>query len=82
MNTSDIIRETAKRLDSQCINVEVNSSFGWVTISAWGEEDIFLQNDEGYDFADEADKLWNNCGDVYMHEVLLHLAEPYTDLWT
>ncbi|WP_085483795.1 hypothetical protein [Paraburkholderia susongensis] len=56
-------------------HIEVNSAQEWVSIG----DEVFLQGDEARVFIDEAERLWNEAGDVGIDECWAHLAGPYLD---
>lgn len=80
MSLSEIIQRQAALMDE--VDVHVDSLHGWITISSQGEEDIFLQGDDGSTFCSEINRLWNELGNVSKGEVALYLAAPYIEsLW-
>lgn len=75
-----IIREAAERM--AYATVHVVSNYGYVTISAPDQDDIFLQGDDASAFISEATHNWHMSGDVSMSECYAHLAEQYAqNLW-
>lgn len=64
--------------------VYVEVSFGTVCISnADGDqEDIFLQGDEGHNFIQEANDLYERCGNISMDNAYTYLALSYVEnIW-
>jgi len=73
----DIIQASSERMKD--VTVHVQSHYGWVTISAPGEADIFLQDEDGYIFYSEAVQLYNKVQTVSMDACYALLAEPYAE---
>lgn len=71
MTLTEVIRATAAR--TAAVTVTVNKAQSWVSIGA----DVFMQGDEADAFLDEAERIWNEAGDVGIDEVYACLAEPY-----
>lgn len=61
------------------ISVDVNRPFGRVSITDDSGGEIFLQNDEGYDFIDRADALYQKTGNIDMDQAYLFIATDYAD---
>lgn len=70
------------RMKAGGITVEVDSPFSWVTISAPGEDDIFMRGDDADSFIEECHKLWNHYPSLPHYVCEMALAEPYTDIWS
>ena len=64
------------------IDVDCDSSYSTVCISAPGQDDIFMQGDEADSFIEECCNLWNRYPSLPMDVCEMALAEPYTDLWS
>lgn len=81
MTLTEIIKRGAAY--SVGFTVEVDTRMPWVSIQRNGsdapEDGIFMQGDDACVFLDEADKLYNEAGDVTEDEVYMHLAGPYID---
>lgn len=80
MTLSQIIEASAQRM--QDVTVHMVTNRGTVTISAPNKEDIFLQGDDADIFLSEVERLWNETQTLTRTTIALHLAEPYTDLWS
>ena len=80
MTLSQIIEATASRM--QDVSVHMVTNRGTVTISAPNKEDIFLQGDDATCFLSEVERLWHTTQTITRGTIALHLAEPYTDLWS
>lgn len=70
------------RMKASGIDVDTDSGFSTVCISAPGEDDIFIRGDDADRFIDEARALWNRYRSLPMDVCEMALAEPYTDLWS
>lgn len=70
-----VIKEAAKRMKDVAVYLDRDMSA--VTISAVGEEDIYLQDDEADKFIGEVDKLYHDAGNVTEDEAALCHAEPF-----
>jgi hypothetical protein len=73
----NIIKQQIALFDNSAV-VAVNRLHGWVTITA-GKFSIFLQDDEGCDFINKADELFNQ-GELSMDECYRFYAYDYLDL--
>lgn len=79
---SKIIKDNAVYLTD--VEIEIDYAMGWVNIidSMGFYDSIFLQGVDGYNFIDEAKKIYNALGDVTMTECLKTVARPYVEcLW-
>ena len=70
------------RMRAAGIDVDCDSGFSTVSISAPGVDDIFMQDEEADSFIDECRKLWNRYRSLPISVCEMALAEPYTDLWS
>jgi hypothetical protein len=73
----NIIKQQITLFDNSAV-VAVDRLHGWITITA-GDFSIFLQDDEGYDFINKADELFNQ-GELSMDECYRFYAYDYLDL--
>jgi hypothetical protein len=76
-----IIKQQIALFDNSAI-VAVDRLHGWVTITAdkfSNDSTIFLQDDEGYNFINKADELFNQ-GELSMDECYRFYAYDYLDL--
>lgn len=74
--------EAYDRMRAAGIDVETDSAYSTVAISAPGEDDIFMQGDEAEAFIDSTRALWKMYPSLPTYVCELALAEPYTDLWS
>lgn len=82
MNLNDIIKAAATRMTGAKVEVELDRSRGTVSISAPGQEAIFMQGDEGDQFISEVGRLYEEAGHVTEDEAALCHAEQYADcIW-
>ena len=70
------------RMKAAGIDVDCDSSYSTVCISAPGQDDIFMQGDEADSFIEECCNLWNRYQSLPMDVCEMALAEPYTELWS
>ena len=70
------------RMRAGGVEVETDSAYQTVCISAPGVDDIFMQGDEADSFIEECRKLWKRYPSLPMDVCEMALAEPYTDLWS
>lgn len=80
MTLSQIIEASAARM--QDVTVHMVTNYGTVTISTPGQEDIFLQDDAASTFLCQVENLWHTTQTLSRATIALHLAEPYTDVWS
>lgn len=79
-NLGQVIKEAAKRMKDVAVYLDRDMSA--VTISAVGEEDIYLQDDEADKFIGEVDKLYHEAGNVTEDEAAQCHAEPFAqNIW-
>jgi len=66
------------------VKVTVDKQHGWVTIcdplDDRDDDGIFLQNEDGYNFVDAVDKLWNEY-DLTYEEAEYLAVYPYCDMF-
>ena len=70
------------RMKAAGIDVDCDSGFSTVAISAPGEDDIFMQGDDADQFISESRAMWKRYPSLPMSVCVMALAEPYTDLWS
>jgi hypothetical protein len=80
MRIDNILKAAAKRMVG--VNVECDSAFSTVLISAHGEDDIFMQGYEADAFIQSVEDMGARCKCLSPAIIELALAEPYTDLWS
>lgn len=82
MNLSDIIRQNVEFVSNSQVSVKVDRSMSQVVISSDTDEDeyVALQGHDADNFIEEADKLFEQVGDVSLQECYEHLAYDYLDL--
>lgn len=80
MTLSQTIEASAARM--QDVTVHMVTNCGTVTISTPGQEDIFLQGDDASIFLWQVEYLWHATQDLSRATIALHLAKPYTDIWS
>lgn len=76
------IWEIYDRMRAADIDVETDSAYSTVAISAPGEDDIFMQEEEAESFIDSARALWKMYPSLPMDVCELAIAESYTNLWS
>lgn len=60
--------------------VNADKSMQWVSIEGMEEgQEIFMQGDEASEYIEEAERLWNELGDVGQETCLYSLAKEYID---
>ena len=69
------------RMKAAGIDVDCDSAYQTVCISAPGVDDIFMQGDEADSFIEECRKMWTRYPSLPMDVCEMALAEAYTDLW-
>lgn len=80
MTITEIIKAAAVRMTD--VTVDVDRSFSTVTITAEGQDTIFLQGDEADQFIAAVDALYEKAGDVAEDEAALCHAEQYAEcIW-
>ena len=82
MTLTEIIKADVEYM--RYVTVEVDSAFGFVTISddLGVHEGIFMQGEEAEEFIDQCASLYEEAGDALMYEVELHLAKSYVEnIW-
>lgn len=80
MTLIQIIEASAARM--QDVTVHMVTNYGTVTISTPGQEDIFLQGDDASIFLWQVEYLWHTTKNLSRTTIALHLAKPYTDIWS
>lgn len=84
MKLQDILHADAEYTRNSGADVEIVSIYGTVCISdtTGGNEDIFLQGDEGSAFISEVNRLWNETGDMDKDTIACALAKQYIEcIW-
>lgn len=76
------IWQTYDRMKAAGIDVDCDSAYRTVCISAPGVDDIFMQDEEADSFIEECRKMWNRYPSLPMDVCEMALAEPYTNLWS
>ena len=69
------------RMRAAGVEVETDSAYQTVCISAPGVDDIFMQGDDVDQFISDARAMWNRYPSLPKYVCEMALAEPYTDLW-
>lgn len=76
------IWQACDRMKAAGIDVDTDSAFSTVCISAPGEDDIFMQGDDADQFINEARAMWKRYRSLPMGVCEMALAERYTELWS
>lgn len=81
MVTTEIQRQIIANVKAQC-TVEVNTSQGWVQINDKNdrENSIFLQGEDGYEFIDNAEVMYDTNEDISLEDAYLFFADEYLTL--
>lgn len=70
------------RMRAAGVEVETDSAYQTVCISAPGVDDIFMQGDDVDQFISDARAMWNRYPSLPKYVCEMALAEPYTELWS
>lgn len=71
------IEENAKYVRDSLVKVTYNSAYGWVSAKDEEHETVFfLQGNEADEYIEDARKLYAE-NNVYMDDVIHHLAKKY-----
>ena len=83
MKLIDIINQQAEFTRNSGVEVETDPAMGTVNIFETDNPDrcVFLQDEEGYQWIDEARELWERAEDISMETAELAQAYPYLDLF-
>lgn len=82
MRIDYILKANAQRAINSLITVDVDGSFGTVTIDSPGQETISMQGDDAEQFIADCDKYYNRCKSLDLGTIHLALAYPYAEnLW-
>jgi hypothetical protein len=77
LDQGQVIKEMAGRMAD--VTVDMNRSYGTVTIDIVGGESIFLQGDEADNFIAEVDRIYDEAQNVTEDECALCVASPYAE---
>ena len=77
-----LIWQAYDRMKASGIEVDCDSAYQAVCISAPGEDDILIHGEDADQFINEARAMWNRCPSLPISVCEMALAEPYTDLWS
>ena len=70
------------RMRAAGVEVETDSAYQTVCISAPGVDDIFMQGDDVDQFISDALAMWKRYPSLPKYVCEMALAEPYTELWS
>lgn len=80
LTLAEIYQDMATYVRSSGFHVTIWESLGHVLIAGDERgEDIFLQNDEGYEYIEEARNVWEKAGDLGLEDAFTGHAKQYID---